>query len=775
MFGNRNHTTTVPPPLISYKRYRIDLNTISCSSSQPHYIALGGSHLHCFLHDRRMIGRDRLTEIGNPGSVSPISSSSSRENDSMGHATRCVRKFAPNGQKQMQRTENGHITACKISDAYPNEMIVSWSGDHIYSFDIVHSPGANENETRNNPSCVKEGEKGKARESRDRKRKRVNQNSSTSIDDDEQQIELRVRYGNGQSEDFPVGEHVRLTSQPTSHEILGATMNDSLNISLRIAHHIGRIKAMMFSFETHSRDLSENGRTDYRAYANTFTSILGIAVTYVSEMDNVMRSWQYPMNPSPEVVFVENRLRRQRRLSRQFVQAAGTLARVLGGQLQTVDGGPSHLLKSFDKVGPAPGPDEQISQTQIFGFEFLRAIVLWLQGGTTALLEGFRRPGNQRSGNPRFPVPVEAGSGSVDDHVIPYLLELAQDQPVVNVDASRFEIDENRRIFETEIAAVIAFSHAVKTTLDDQPEVMITTASGTGESRLSTARQQQALNYWGLKIGRSLLMKAGEGVSCEMVDEAFGGVGRAQFDEGRLQDDIYPDEMEDVVELTEPGKPPSTETRQPSTPVSRSLGEHEPSDPVINSREPVVGANRSGHETDGEAILIEDPNDDLIEQMSEDYDENEDEEEYTLGEEEDDEDGDDDDEEEDDEEDDDDDDEEDDDDEALTNEGRRFLFQSKSSRSHFRRLVAKEVPCSSHHRSYRGHCNIKTVKDANYFGLQDDYVVSGSDSGHVFIWDKKTSELVNILKGDEEVVNVVQGPSHSSGESSRAIKLCLII
>lgn len=49
------------------------------------------------------------------------------------------------------------------------------------------------------------------------------------------------------------------------------------------------------------------------------------------------------------------------------------------------------------------------------------------------------------------------------------------------------------------------------------------------------------------------------------------------------------------------------------------------------------------------------------------------------------------------------------------------------------------------------------MKDANYFGLQDEYVVSGSDSGHVFIWDKKTTELVNILKGDKEVVNVVQG------------------
>ena len=748
MFRNQNHTTTVPSPLISYKRYQVDLNTISCSPSQPHYIALGGSHLHCFLHDRRMIGRDRLAEIGNPCSISPISSSSSRDNESMGQATRCVRKFAPNGQKQMQRTENGHITACKISDACPNEMIVSWSGDHIYSFDLVHSPCASESKSRNDSACLKEGGKGKARESRDRKRKRMNQNSSTSIDDEEQKIELRVRYENGQSEDIPVGEHVRLASQSTDHEILGAAMDDSLNISLRIAHHIGMIKAMMFSFETHSRDLSETGRTDYRTYANTFTSILGIAATYVPEMDNVIRSWQYPMNPSREVVFVENRLRRQRSLSRQFVQAAGTLARVLGGQLQVVDRGPSHMLQIFGKIGPAPEADEHISQTQMFGFEFLRAIVLWLQGGTTALLDGFRRPENQRPGNPRFPVPDEAGPHSIDDHIIPYLLGLAQDQPIVNVDASRFEVDENRRIFQNETAAVIAFSRAIKTPFDDQSEVVATTPSGTGESHLSTAHQQQALNYWGLKIGRSLLMKAGEGVSFQMVDEAFGGVGRVQVDEGRLQDDIYPDEVEDVVEPTEPGKPPFTENERLATPVSRSVGEHEPSGPVINSRESTVEANRSGRETDGEAVSTEDPDDHITDQTSEGYDENEDEEEYTLGEEE---------------EEDDDDDDDDEEEETITNEGRRFLFQSKSSRSHFRKVVAKDVPCSSHHRSYRGHCNIKTVKDANYFGLQDEYVVSGSDSGHVFIWDKKTSELINILKGDEEVVNVVQGVLHSSG------------
>ncbi|KAI9850430.1 MAG: hypothetical protein M1838_005707, partial [Thelocarpon superellum] len=48
-------------------------------------------------------------------------------------------------------------------------------------------------------------------------------------------------------------------------------------------------------------------------------------------------------------------------------------------------------------------------------------------------------------------------------------------------------------------------------------------------------------------------------------------------------------------------------------------------------------------------------------------------------------------------------------------------------------------------------------KDVNFYGLNDEYVVSGSDSGHVFIWDKKTSELLNILEGDGEVVNVIQG------------------
>lgn len=74
-----------------------------------------------------------------------------------------------------------------------------------------------------------------------------------------------------------------------------------------------------------------------------------------------------------------------------------------------------------------------------------------------------------------------------------------------------------------------------------------------------------------------------------------------------------------------------------------------------------------------------------------------------------------------------------------------------------REMVERHAPRVPHMRSYRGHCNVRTVKDVNYFGLNDEYVVSGCDSGHIFIWDRKTSKLVNILEGDSEVVNVVQG------------------
>ena len=129
-----------------------------------------------------MLGRNIDEERGSPGRTFPANSMSSQENEVMGQATHCVRKFAPEGRKKMRRTDNGHITACKISDANPNEMIASWSGDHIYSFDLARSPDAREGEAKNVNTSMSGKGKGKIRESGNRKRKRKKQESTTSLE-----------------------------------------------------------------------------------------------------------------------------------------------------------------------------------------------------------------------------------------------------------------------------------------------------------------------------------------------------------------------------------------------------------------------------------------------------------------------------------------------------------------------------------------------------------------------------------------------------------------
>jgi WD40 repeat protein len=37
----------------------------------------------------------------------------------------------------------------------------------------------------------------------------------------------------------------------------------------------------------------------------------------------------------------------------------------------------------------------------------------------------------------------------------------------------------------------------------------------------------------------------------------------------------------------------------------------------------------------------------------------------------------------------------------------------------------------------------------NFFGPRSEFVVSGSDCGNVFLWDKETQDIVQYMKGDE--------------------------
>lgn len=42
-----------------------------------------------------------------------------------------------------------------------------------------------------------------------------------------------------------------------------------------------------------------------------------------------------------------------------------------------------------------------------------------------------------------------------------------------------------------------------------------------------------------------------------------------------------------------------------------------------------------------------------------------------------------------------------------------------------------------------------TVKGVNFFGAQSEYIVSGSDCGYIFFWDKESEHIVKYMYGDE--------------------------
>ncbi|EEP81871.1 conserved hypothetical protein [Uncinocarpus reesii 1704] len=725
--GLHHDDSNVPPPLISYKKYHIDLNTISCAATQPHYIALGGAHLHCFLHDRRMLGRDLMDERGQMGSPS----NTFHDDEAMGNATRCVRRFAPNGQKKMRSRDNGHITACKISNANPNEMIVSWSGDHIYSFDLVHSPDARD-ETGNKDSSQQEGSRsGRAKKDKNRKRKRGKATSATSIASsirhqsrrrseerhEEGDVSFRVRYNNGESEDIPFDSITGPATADTPERLLEAArdsvLNEAQKLSLRIAKGLVEIRKLLFSVELSAREEAAeiSSTSEPTPYTASFTSVIGYAATYLPEMDEVIRTWGYPLSPSHDDVLFQQALRRNRESSRRFVQASGTLARVLGGRLQTATGGESPQLALFRQIVPAPTEDGMIDPSSQFGYDFLKAILLWLEGGRHAVVDSFKRSAGRRRDAGRFPLLDCDGDEAIEDTLIPYFRELASADPIVNVDASRFEHDESRILFQSQTDAVEAFAKAIKIPLEDLGD-----AAATREPESQNASQTEgiraldkkaAVRFWGLKVGRGLLMEVGEGVNFEFVNRCFGGLRTVIEDDGeddgreRVQEDIDPEAEE----------APISEVR------------------LVPTRHPYR------HSVLGGWSDADDASDGEFENDSED----------SEGSEEDDDD---------DEDDEDDEEEEDTNDDSDEEEGRLFIRHASGGR---RRGVESNVPCSSHLNVYRGHCNVKTVKDVNYFGLNDEYVVSGSDCGNFFIWDRKTSDLVNILSGDSDTVNVVQG------------------
>jgi nuclear receptor interaction protein len=749
--------SNVPPPLISYKRYNLDLNSISCSASQPHYIALGGAHLHAFLHDRRMAGRDQLSEAGTP--MSSPARMSLDEGETMAQATKCVRKFAPNGQQKMGRTENGHITALKISDARPDEMIVSWSGDHIYSFDLHRSSSPDDLKARQ-PTGKETN--GRVRAGKGPKRKRRSNESESSTAQAETSrvtsrprtagnesegegdgTALRIRYQNGQQEDImlPNPEYIQQPAAP-----LSAKQKDAQ----RIAKMTVRIRSSLFSAEHESHEP-----------AVAFTSALGLSASILSDMDQVMRDWGYPVDPQPNDVYYQQTLRRNRESGRRFVQAAGTLARALGGKMQTPSGATSPLMSQFLAVETRRN-DLPLTQSEHFGYDFLKAVLLWLESGVGSLIGGFTRPDDMSPSSKaaeRLPIPEsEATPEAIDDVLIPYLLGLARDKPITNLEANRFEVEDRRHLFTSEHAAVLAFAAAVKIPFADLSSAV---APAESADRMTAQDRQTAFRFWGLKAARGVLINAAEGVNYIFVDRAFGGLGRVvreieEQEEGMESVSEGEDEAisgVDVVRRSGAHEVPSTTGAVNSATEDASVAAEREAMAEAVSRDLVAEMMEQSDEDESLRLSPIDS------ESGADGDEFEEEDEYNeVFDSEEGFDDDDDDDNDEDEDEDEDNSSEPDEEDGVPNTGLpRFMYQSAFERRQMREKVATSIPCNSHTRVYRGHCNVKTVKDVNFFGLDDEYIVSGSDDGNLFIWDRKTTQLVNILEGDGEVVNVAQG------------------
>ena len=75
------------------------------------------------------------------------------------------------------------------------------------------------------------------------------------------------------------------------------------------------------------------------------------------------------------------------------------------------------------------------------------------------------------------------------------------------------------------------------------------------------------------------------------------------------------------------------------------------------------------------------------------------------------------------------------------------------------------------HRSFLqrflGHANVQTdIKESTFWG---PYILSGSDDGHIFIWERSSARLVCVIKASEDVINCVRGHPYSSVIASSGI------
>jgi nuclear receptor interaction protein len=129
-----------------------------------------------------------------------------------------------------------------------------------------------------------------------------------------------------------------------------------------------------------------------------------------------------------------------------------------------------------------------------------------------AVVQGFC----SSSGNSRLPIPRDADTDAIDDILIPYLLQLASDKPVVDLEVSRFEADETRLLFESEKAAVVAFSQALRVPFADLSGEEASAPEDTA-GKEDIQDRATAIRRWAFKVGRGVLFNAAKDIRFSFV------------------------------------------------------------------------------------------------------------------------------------------------------------------------------------------------------------------------------------------------------------------
>ncbi|XP_063826478.1 WD and tetratricopeptide repeats protein 1 [Ostrinia nubilalis] len=83
----------------------------------------------------------------------------------------------------------------------------------------------------------------------------------------------------------------------------------------------------------------------------------------------------------------------------------------------------------------------------------------------------------------------------------------------------------------------------------------------------------------------------------------------------------------------------------------------------------------------------------------------------------------------------------------------------ETDESHNTSVLERQLRASALDYSQRflGHCNTTTdIKEASFLGPNAEYIAAGSDDGCLFIWCRRSGNIVRVLRGDESIVNCVQ-------------------